>query len=603
MPNNLKMQAQSPIPAHLKRARRTAALARGAMSLCGIALVLGDPGLAPHRTLALIAFAFIAATSVLQYLWLESPTLKLEESLAVAAVLIVGMGEEHVTVLSLLWLGAVAAGVLARGGRVHWVGRTLVLGSLALPVLLTERLTLAHAAFSVATIALLLTCGRVTQELRALLASARFDADHDSLTGVLSRAAFRARLDSLVKQTVSEPTQTGPGQRSLAVLLIDLDSFGTVNKLSGHAAGDALLTRVADVLCERASSDPSGLIGRLGGDEFGLTVYDEDPEALARELTCDLAAATDPVTACIGVAAIPGDGHSADTLLRAADIALRVAKRGGRGHVSAYAGGSLSDEGPQGARSALLRLIRGEGLSIFVQPIVDITTGRHHAYEALARFQAGATSSPLHWFALADEFGMRPELELACLKAALELLEELPGQARLSVNLSGAMLLDPRTLALLLDAPDLSRLVVELTENTLVEDIPEVHRTIAALREEGVELAIDDMGAGYSGLRQITTVHARYLKLDRSLVTDIHTSRERQALVAALVGYAQQMNGSIVAEGVETEPELEAVRGLGVCLVQGYLLGRPAPPWPESSAAAEWSVVGASDSDRVPERP
>ena len=131
-----------------------------------------------------------------------------------------------------------------------------------------------------------------------------------------------------------------------------------------------------------------------------------------------------------------------------------------------------------------------------------------------------------------------------------------------------------------MDIPDASRLIVELTENTLVEETPELHAAMGELRSRGAELAIDDMGAGYSGLRQITAVQAAYLKLDRSLVTNIHASRERQALVSALLSYSEHMNGAIVAEGVETEEEFQAIRELGVPLVQGYLLGRPDEPWP-----------------------
>jgi diguanylate cyclase (GGDEF)-like protein len=555
--------------AHVLRARRTAAVARGSAALCAIALALSDRSLQEHLSLVLAGFGIVLLTAVVQFVLVESSWLKAEEALALPAILILGLGNEQVNVLTLLWLVAVASGVLARGGRVHWIGRAVLIVALLLPIGLSQRVSLQYAALCIGVMALLLTCGRVTQELRMLLARARFDADHDSLTGVLSRAAFRTRLDA-----EAQPADSGePG----ALLLIDLDNFGQVNKLNGHAAGDAVLAEIGALLLERVG--PDGFVGRLGGDEFGAAVRRPDPERLARELVDELAATTSGVAASIGVARSPMDGIDADSLLRAGDIALRVAKRAGRRQVSTYAGDSLSDEGPSGARAALARLIEGENLAMVVQPIVELPDGSPHAFEALARFHTGSTSSPLHWFALAEELGVRPELELACLAASLRLLDELPGRALLSVNLSGSLLLDPRTLDLLASAPRLSRLIIELTENSLVDDTPELHRAIANLLAQGVQLAIDDMGAGYSGLRQITAVQARYLKLDRSLVSGIENSPERQAMVAAMLGYAERTGGALVAEGVETAEELRALEELGVPLAQGYLFARPGPPW------------------------
>jgi diguanylate cyclase (GGDEF)-like protein len=576
---------------YMVRARRTAAVARGAMSLCALALVWANHGLAPNALVARVGFALIAASAVIQFRLTDLRVLRLEESMALPAFFIVALGHERVNILSLLWVGAVASGVLARGGRVHWVGRAVVIVSVALPVILTGRLSLTYAAFVIAVFALLLTCGRITQELSALLARARHDADHDMLTGSLSRAAFRARLDARARQARAGQARAEELEE-LALLLVDLNGFGQINKALGHATGDGLLAEVAAILQRHAADD--GLVGRVGGDEFGVLLTSEDPKQTAGTIIAELEALRPAVGACIGIARTPQDGHDAESLLRAADIALRVAKRAGRDQVSLYAGDSLSDAGPNGARAALKRLIAGENLTIVVQPIIHLASGRAHAFEALARFESGATSSPLHWFALAEEFGLRPELELACLEAALSLLEELPEDALLSVNLSGSLLLDPRTLGLLAEPLDVSRLIVELTENTLVEDTPELHLAVEGLRRRGAQLAVDDMGAGYSGLRQITTVEARYLKLDRSLITGIDSSPGRQALVAALVGYAERIGGALVAEGIETEPELAAVRQLGVPLVQGYLLGRPAPPWPAANPCSSASLTDAS---------
>ena len=266
-------------------------------------------------------------------------------------------------------------------------------------------------------------------------------------------------------------------------------------------------------------------------------------------------------------------------------MALRVAKRTGRGQVSVYAGDPISGQGPGGALDALERLIGGEGLEMHVQPIVSVPDRVIHAYEALARFRLGGSSNPLHWFALADEFAVRDRLELACLKAGLALLDTLPAGARLSVNLSGPLLMDDRTSELLARTSHLDRLILEVTENSLLEDTPGLIAAISRLMAEGINFAVDDMGAGYSGLRQITTLRPNYLKLDRSLISGIDTDPDRGALVAAMLGYVRRTGGHLVAEGVETEAELDTLLDLGVDLIQGYLLGRPGPPWPQVLAA------------------
>ncbi|HEY1712434.1 MAG TPA: bifunctional diguanylate cyclase/phosphodiesterase [Solirubrobacteraceae bacterium] len=554
-------------------------MARAGLAIAGAVIAIADaPGTRHHAhrpVLVLLGFAIIFATAMVQLIAPRAEWIKVEESLApVSAILIVGLGPERITTVWLLWLVAVACGVLARGGRVYWVGRAMLLGSLALPIVRHGQITLTYACVCLAAITLLLICGRVTQELRAMLDKARYDADHDGLTGALNRAAFRGALDALL-------ARGGDG----AVLLLDLDNFGAINKSAGHAAGDAALRRVAEHL-ERAAGD-TGIAGRLGGDEFALILTGTDPEAVARRMLSDVTGKPDSgpaLAASVGMALFPRDGEDAESLLRAVDVALRVAKRTGISQLSVYAGDPIGGRGSGGAHEALERLVRGEGLEMAVQPIVSVPDGTVHAYEALARFRLGSSSNPLHWFALADEFAMRDQLELACLRAGLDLLADLPAGARLSVNLSGPLLLDPRTSDLLRRAPHLDRLILEITENSLLQDTPGVVAEIERLIGEGLSFAVDDMGAGYSGLRQITAVRPDYLKLDRSLISGIDTDPDRGALVSAMLGYVRQTGGHLIAEGVETEAELETLRGLGVTLIQGYLLGRPAAPWPAVTA-------------------
>jgi diguanylate cyclase (GGDEF)-like protein len=561
------------IAPHVLRARRTAAWTRAVLGVTGIALLIAKPGLLAHPLLGVAGFATIVTSATVQLLAPRQSWLKVEESLAgVAAILIVGMGEQRVTVLNILWLAAVASGVMARGGRVHWIGRTVVLTALALPIILEGRLTAAHAALCLASIGLLLTSGRLTRELDSLLRQARHDADHDHLTGALSSAAFRAELERV--------SGRAPPDAPVSLLLLDLDGFGVVNKTLGHAAGDALLAKLGGQMLQAVG--PECRLGRLGGDEFAVIVPGASPEPQAERLLEAIARCGEEacgLSGCIGVAQAPRDGGSGEALLRASDIALRVAKRSyASGRISHYAGESLSGEG---ARAALSRLIEGDGLSMAVQPIVDLRTMSVHAYEALARFdQRGAARSPLHWFSLAEEFGERDTLERACLREALQLFRQRPANMRLSVNLSAPVLLDERTLRMLQELPELQGLIIEITEEALVRSDTHLQTAIAPLRERGACLAVDDMGAGYSGLRQITTVHPSYLKLDRSLVSGIDTDDDRTALVGALVRYADHVGSLLVAEGIESHAELERLLELEVPLAQGFHLGRPAAPWP-----------------------
>ena len=440
---------------HILRARRTAATTRATVGLGGITLILVQPSLLAHPTLGIAGFLTITLTALV-HLWAPRMRwLRIEESLAgAAAILIIGLQDQRVTALSLLWLAAIGSGVMARGGRVHWIGRTVVLTALALPVIRQGQLSAEHVALCLASLGLLLTSGRLTRELNHLLRQARHDAE------------------------------------------------------------------------------------------------------------------------------------SAETLLLAGDISSRVAKRSDAAGVREHgqSGDPLSAEEKKLAEEALARFIAGDGLAMAVQPIVDVHTGSVHAYEALARF-AGSTEGSLHWFSMAAALGKRDALERACLRAALHLFGQRPAGVSLSVNLSAPVLLDPLTLEMLDEQRDLRGLIVEITEETLVQSATELRSVIAPLQERGACLAVDDMGAGYSGLRQITTVHPSYLKLDRSLISDIDHDSDRAALVGALVGYSKQVGSLLVAEGIEYSAELRVLGDLGVPLAQGYYTGRPGRPWPDVRVA------------------
>jgi EAL domain-containing protein (putative c-di-GMP-specific phosphodiesterase class I) len=455
----------------IERARHTASLSRVAIGVFGVVLILDRPDVLPLPAAGVAGFAVIVVTALLQLVDLRIVWTQVEESFAAtAAILIIGVQDQRVNAINLLWLVALAAGMMARGGRVHWIGRAVVLAALALPIARSGALSLEYAAFCLAVVALQLTAGRLTMELSRLLSQARHDAEN----------------------------------------------------------AETLL---------------------LAG-EIASRVVHRDEVAMRAGAAVDLRPAS------------PGPAPAA------------------------------SDAEVARTRAALARLIAGDGLRMVVQPIVDLRSGRVHAYEALARFGRRRTDhSPLHWFAIADELGEREALERACLRAALELFESRPAGARLAVNLSIPALLDPATFELLDDfatgrREGLEGLIVEITEETLVGSTREVLRVGDTLRELGARLAVDDVGAGYSGLRQIIEVLPDYLKLDRSLVSDIDSDPDRAALVSAIAGYSRHVRSLLVAEGIEREEERRTLESLDVPLAQGFHLAMPGEPWPEVEAGA-----------------
>jgi EAL domain-containing protein (putative c-di-GMP-specific phosphodiesterase class I) len=235
-----------------------------------------------------------------------------------------------------------------------------------------------------------------------------------------------------------------------------------------------------------------------------------------------------------------------------------------------------------------------------VQPVVRTSDGLVLGYEALARMEAEPSHPPNWWLDRAAELGLRGKLELACLAAAAS-LGDPPADRMLFVNVSPSTLTDPAALQLLDSLP--SRLVVELTEQEAVEDYDELRNHLAPWLSRGVRFAIDDTGAGYSSLRHVIELHPDFLKLDRELVREVDRDRNRLALIRAVVAFASEVGTSVVAEGVETQAELDTLRDAEVHLVQGYLLARPGEPWPELSIGTDgehfWSNQQEADLDHL----
>jgi len=221
-------------------------------------------------------------------------------------------------------------------------------------------------------------------------------------------------------------------------------------------------------------------------------------------------------------------------------------------------------------------IIDDGSLRVAYQPIHSIHRDQIVGFEALARFDREPLRPPSDWFREAELEGCRIDLELHAITRALEGIGALPGGAFLSLNASPSTIVSPRLSSTLAGAP-LERIVLEVTEQEPIDSYDQFAEAMRPLREAGVRLAIDDVGAGYAGLMHIARLHPEILKLDRAVTSHVGTSRSMRALTAAIAGFATEISCAVLAEGIETEQELRLMTALGASLGQGYLLGRPAP--------------------------
>lgn len=226
------------------------------------------------------------------------------------------------------------------------------------------------------------------------------------------------------------------------------------------------------------------------------------------------------------------------------------------------------------AKARICDVLDHRRFHIVFQPMHDLVDQRIAGYEALSRFVAEPLRGPDKWFEEAALVGLREELELAAIEMALEALPAIPPTAYLSLNVSPATILSGRLAECLKPYP-LDRLMLEVTEHDIVEDYARLFEALVEMRRQGLRLAIDDAGAGYASFRHILHLAPNVIKLDRSLVQGIDKRPDSRALTAALVGFTNETGSRLLAEGVETQAELEVLREIGVRKAQGYLLGRP----------------------------
>ena len=414
----------------------------------------------------------------------------------------------------------------------------------------------------------------------------RFDAHHDSLTGLGNRTHFRTALDGRL---------AGSGAADgTAVLLLDLDRFKEVNDTLGHPVGDHLLRRVAERITELV---PVGsVVARLGGDEFAVLLPDgvEDGVDVARAVRAGL---SQPyvvqgthleVGASIGVAVLGADGDDASTVLQHADVAMYAAKRLAEG-VARYAAEDDRSSVDQLAMAGDLRRALESGQVVMhLQPQVRPTGSPLVSFEALARWNHPTRGlvMPDDFIPLAEQTGLIDRLTHVALRGALTACvgwqPRWPGVG-VAVNLSPRQLLDPElplsVAALLQQHPVQPHLLtLEITEGSLLVDSTAAARALAQLRGLGVRLSIDDFGTGYSALAYLQRLPIDELKIDKSFVLAMTTDDSARAIVRAIIDLAHTLGLSVVAEGVEDDAARALLEGFGCDVLQGYWLSRPLSP-------------------------
>jgi diguanylate cyclase (GGDEF)-like protein len=411
-------------------------------------------------------------------------------------------------------------------------------------------------------------------------------AHYDPLTDLPNRVLFQKSLTEALARRSRKGDQ-------LAVHFIDLDRFKTVNDTLGHPLGDALLREAAERL--RRCVREGDTVARLGGDEFavvqtGLSDMDGATRLAARIVTAmaapfDLAGHQVVIGASVGVSAAPSDGEDVDELLKKADMALYRAKGDGRGAFHFFE--RAMDEQLQARRALeldLRRALQDGEFELFYQPLYHLGDERVTGCEALLRWNHPERGmvSPADFIPLAEEIGLIVPLGDWVLRTACAEAARWPDHVRLAVNLSPAQFRDRSLVATVVSALATSglpaqRLELEITESVLLQDSAANMTMLHDLKALGVRISMDDFGTGYSSLSYLRSFPFDKIKIDQTFVRDILHDSDALAIIKAVLDLGASMGVTTTAEGVETQAQLDALRGQGCAEIQGYFISRPAP--------------------------
>jgi diguanylate cyclase (GGDEF)-like protein/PAS domain S-box-containing protein len=419
----------------------------------------------------------------------------------------------------------------------------------------------------------------------------RHSALHDALTGLPNRSFLLDRLERAIQRARRSP------RHLFALLFLDLDRFKTINDSLGHQVGDLLLINIGQRL--QALVSPGDTVARLGGDEFVILLESIAGEAdatatvgrIEQALRAPFTLGGHELFASASIGILVGSGHyeRPEDLLRDADMAMYRAKALGGGRHEAFSEPlHIEARARLQLETDLHRALERREFALFYQPIVSLESRQVIGAEALLRWQHPLRGlvAPQEFIPLAEETGLieplgRWVLREACTQAR-EWHRRGHTQLSISVNVSVRELQSPgfaEAVKATLEESGLAagQLIIEMTESAYMEHVTLTSAVVERLRELGVQIAFDDFGTGYSSLSYLRHFRVNRIKIDRSFIHDLTGDTDDMAITGAMIAMAHQLNIAVVAEGVETEEQLELLRGYGCDTAQGYLISRPVP--------------------------
>ncbi len=411
--------------------------------------------------------------------------------------------------------------------------------------------------------------------------------NHDQLTGLPNRLLLHDRV-------VQSINRSHVVNKSVALLLIDIDNFKYLNDGLGHEVGDAIITSVASRLQQACGA--SITLARVGGDEFACLLVDIDSSFSAEStaMAClqyvrepiHVAGHQHQVTLSIGISLYPQDASSAEEMMRHADSAMYRSKSTGKDKFSFFSKElHFAMQSRIKTEAKLRKAIKENALTLFYQPKYDLNTMQIIGAECLVRLidADGSVIPPDEFVPIAEETGLIHELGAQVMRKACDFIRssELNGRPiKLAVNVSAQQIANQTFADEVEDIIhqfeiDPSLLELEVTESALMADFEEIEDMLTALKSLGLSLALDDFGTGYSSLSYLRRFPLQVLKIDKSFVQDMDTDSQAFDIVNAIVRLALSLNLELVAEGIETEQHLTALKELGCFIGQGYLMCRP----------------------------
>ncbi len=416
-------------------------------------------------------------------------------------------------------------------------------------------------------------------------------AHHDPLTQLPNRLLFKDRLEHALEIAARH-------NQMISCLFLDLDNFKQINDTMGHLAGDELLVDVAARLKETVRR--SDTIARLGGDEFAILLEDIQQKAYARNIARKILHALQKpfvingqefhISASIGIAVAPYDDNQSDNLLRDADTAMYEAKRLGKNNYQFFTGELLRKANRQlDMEQRLRKAVRNKELLYHYQPIVSATTGQLICVEALLRWQLpdGKLIYPADFIDLIKKLSLslRQELNHYLAQSINDLqrsaLQDHGIPLRVSINLAPSVLRNSlrhhELVSEILGLEFPSMINLEITEDTLMDDLANARGPLYKLRSQGIPLSLDDFGTGQSSLNHLRSFPFDSIKIDKEFVHNLTEKPEDAILVNAIVQLAHSFNMKVVAEGVETEEQKRHLVDIGCDYLQGYLISKPLP--------------------------